>query len=59
MFLIGLHPEVSELMLLKTFIPAGLIQSVHFCRDRKTSLLLGYTYVNFYHQANGKTNQTR
>ncbi|XP_060721738.1 uncharacterized protein LOC132852144 [Tachysurus vachellii] len=42
-----LHPEVTELMILKRFRPAGPIKSVHISRNRKSGYSLGYAYVNF------------
>ncbi|KAG7317808.1 hypothetical protein KOW79_018843 [Hemibagrus wyckioides] len=47
LFVKDLHPEVSEVILSNRFRPAGHVQSVHICRDRKTGSLLGYAYVNF------------
>ncbi|KAG7313719.1 hypothetical protein KOW79_000068 [Hemibagrus wyckioides] len=47
LFVKDLHPEVSEVILSNRFRPAGHVQSVHICRDRKTGSPLGYAYVNF------------
>ncbi|XP_058259270.1 polyadenylate-binding protein 3-like [Hemibagrus wyckioides] len=47
LFVKDLHPEVSEVILSSRFRPAGHVQSVHICRDRKTGSPLGYAYVNF------------
>ncbi|KAK2834216.1 hypothetical protein Q7C36_014917 [Tachysurus vachellii] len=54
LFVGNLHPEVSELMLVNRFCPAGPIQSVHVCRDRETGSSLGYAYVNFYHRTDAE-----
>ncbi|KAG7313751.1 hypothetical protein KOW79_000036 [Hemibagrus wyckioides] len=47
LFVKDLHPEVSEVILSNRFRPAGHVQSVHICRDRKTGSPLGYAYINF------------
>ncbi|XP_058241488.1 polyadenylate-binding protein 1A-like [Hemibagrus wyckioides] len=47
LFVKDLHPEVSEVILSNRFRPAGHVQSVHICRDRKIGSLLGYAYINF------------
>ncbi|KAG7313728.1 hypothetical protein KOW79_000050 [Hemibagrus wyckioides] len=47
LFVKDLHPEVSEVILSNRFRPAGHVQSVHICRDRKTGSPLRYAYVNF------------
>ncbi|KAG7313729.1 hypothetical protein KOW79_000051 [Hemibagrus wyckioides] len=47
LFVKDFHPEVSEVILSNRFRPAGHVQSVHICRDRKTGSPLRYAYVNF------------
>ncbi|XP_047675182.1 polyadenylate-binding protein 1A-like isoform X2 [Tachysurus fulvidraco] len=54
LFVGNLHPDVSELMLVNRFCPAGPIQSVHVCRDRQTGSSLGYAYVNFHHRTDAE-----
>ncbi|KAG7313714.1 hypothetical protein KOW79_000063 [Hemibagrus wyckioides] len=53
LFVKDLHPEVSEVILSNRFRPAGHVQSVHICRDRKTGSPLGYAYVNFRYRDDG------
>ncbi|XP_058273047.1 polyadenylate-binding protein 1-like [Hemibagrus wyckioides] len=50
LFLRNLHPGVAEWMIAERFSPAGHVESVHICRDRKTGASLGYAYVNFRHR---------
>ncbi|XP_051542741.1 polyadenylate-binding protein 1-like [Myxocyprinus asiaticus] len=54
LFVGDLHPDVTEEMLLNTFIPFGPIFSVRVCRDRETLLSLGYGYVNFVNLADAE-----
>ncbi|KAG7320153.1 hypothetical protein KOW79_016006 [Hemibagrus wyckioides] len=50
LFVRNLHPGVAEWMIAERFSPAGHVESVHICRDRKTGASLGYAYVNFRHR---------
>ncbi|KAG7320148.1 hypothetical protein KOW79_016001 [Hemibagrus wyckioides] len=50
LFVRNLHPGVAEWTISERFSPAGHVESVHICRDRKTGASLGYAYVNFRHR---------
>ncbi|XP_017306882.2 polyadenylate-binding protein 1-like [Ictalurus punctatus] len=50
----GLHPEVTEEMLARTFSHAGRIHSIRICRDWKTRSSRGYAFVNFQQRADAE-----
>ncbi|KAL0190375.1 hypothetical protein M9458_013073, partial [Cirrhinus mrigala] len=54
LFVGNLHPNVTEQVLLSTFLPFGPICFVQVCRDRATNLSRGFGFVTFAHRYNAE-----
>ncbi|KAL1265633.1 hypothetical protein QQF64_003660 [Cirrhinus molitorella] len=50
LFVSNLHPNVTEQVLLSTFLPFGPICFVQVCRDKATNLSRGFGFVTFAHR---------
>ncbi|KAK2900787.1 hypothetical protein Q8A67_008902 [Cirrhinus molitorella] len=57
LFVGNLHPNVTEQVLLSTFLPFGPICFVQVCRDGATNLSRGFGFVTFAHRHNAKNAQ--
>ncbi|KAI2663259.1 Non-homologous end-joining factor 1 [Labeo rohita] len=54
LFVNNLHPNVTEQVLLSTFLPFGPICFVQVCRDKATNLSRGFGFVTFAHHHNAE-----
>lgn len=50
-----LHPDVADANLFEHFSTIGEVTSVHVCRDSISRCSLGYGYVNYTSELDGKT----
>uniref|UniRef100_A0A4W4GLN1 RRM domain-containing protein n=1 Tax=Electrophorus electricus TaxID=8005 RepID=A0A4W4GLN1_ELEEL len=54
LYVVDLHPDVTEAMLFEKLSPAGLIVSIRVCGDMMTSRSPGYAYVNLQQPADAE-----
>ncbi|KAK2887007.1 hypothetical protein Q8A67_015235 [Cirrhinus molitorella] len=54
LFVGNLHPNVTESVLLSTFLPFGPICFVQVCRNKATNLSRGFGFVTFEHRHNAE-----